>query len=797
MKSKNELNYKDLKMTCNPSIFNFDSTADLESIQEGIGQDRGIKALEFGLQVDVKGYNLYLEGPSGVGKTSYTRNYLNKLALKKKVPSDWCYVYNFDIPNEPIAVELPAGKGKEFKDDMDGFIKEIKKDIQKTFNNDDFEKEKALIKQEFESKRSALLDKLNENANKYNFQVKTAQNGIYMMPIVDGKVIQEEEFDKLDDEIKKEYEEKSVVVQEQIMTVINQIKEIERQSDKKISEWQSNVALLTVNAHINYLKSKYKRIKKINNFLNAVKQDVLKNIPVFLEDPSQNSNSQQQPVNPAMKKQDPCLNYRVNLFIDNSNKEGAPVIMDSNYSYANLFGAIEYENYYGALKTDHTMLKPGLMQQANGGYIIFQAKDLLANGICYEALKKALRIKQVAIENANEQRSSMVLISLKPEPIPLNLKVILIGNAQIYQTLLAMDSDFRKLFKIKVEFEETAKMNTENVNKLAQIIHGFCEYEGLPHLDKEAMARLVEYGSKLAGSHSKISTRFDDLMQVVGEAATWAKISRSKVVTPKFIDKALSERIERVKKYDEKYLEMIEQNTLLIDTSGSKVGQLNGLTVMTIGDYTFGKPARITVNTYTGKTGIVNIEREVEISGPSHSKGVFILTGYLGEMFAQDIPLCLTASICFEQLYNGVDGDSASSTELYGLLSSLSEIPINQSIAVTGSVNQKGQIQPIGGVNEKIEGFFQVCKSRGLDGSHGVMIPIQNVDNLQLSDEVVEAVKNKQFHIYAVSTIEEGIEVLTGVPAGKKDKNGHFPAGTVNYLVYEKLKKYAKISKQD
>ncbi len=797
MKSKNELNYKDLKMTCNPSIFNFDSTADLESIQEGIGQDRGIKALEFGLQVDVKGYNLYLEGPSGVGKTSYTRNYLNKLALKKKVPSDWCYVYNFDIPNEPIAVELPAGKGKEFKDDMDGFIKEIKKDIQKTFNNDDFEKEKALIKQEFESKRSALLDKLNENANKYNFQVKTAQNGIYMMPIVDGKVIQEEEFDKLDDEIKKEYEEKSVVVQEQIMTVINQIKEIERQSDKKISEWQSNVALLTVNAHINYLKSKYKRIKKINNFLNAVKQDVLKNIPVFLEEPSQNSNSQQQPVNPAMKKQDPCLNYRVNLFIDNSNKEGAPVIMDSNYSYANLFGAIEYENYYGALKTDHTMLKPGLMQQANGGYIIFQAKDLLANGICYEALKKALRIKQVAIENANEQRSSMVLISLKPEPIPLNLKVILIGNAQIYQTLLAMDSDFRKLFKIKVEFEETAKMSTENVNKLAQIIHGFCEYEGLPHLDKEAMARLVEYGSKLAGSHSKISTRFDDLMQVVGEAATWAKISRSKVVTPKFIDKALSERIERVKKYDEKYLEMIEQNTLLIDTSGSKVGQLNGLTVMTIGDYTFGKPARITVNTYTGKTGIVNIEREVEISGPSHSKGVFILTGYLGEMFAQDIPLCLTASICFEQLYNGVDGDSASSTELYGLLSSLSEIPINQSIAVTGSVNQKGQIQPIGGVNEKIEGFFQVCKSRGLDGSHGVMIPIQNVDNLQLSDEVVEAVKNKQFHIYAVSTIEEGIEVLTGVPAGKKDKNGHFPAGTVNYLVYEKLKKYAKISKQD
>ena len=794
MKKKNELSYKDLKMTCNTSIFDFETTEELEPIQSGIGQDRGIKALEFGLQVNVKGYNLYLEGPSGVGKTMYTKNYLDKIASKQRPPHDWCYIYNFDNPNEPIAVDLPAGQGKEFKEAMEGFIKEIKKDIKKTFNNDDFEKEKALIKQEFETKRSALLEQLNKEASKYDFQVKTAQNGIYMMPVVDGKAIEEEEFDKLDEEIKKQYEEKSTIVQEQIMNVIGQIKEIERLSDKKISEWQSNIALLTVNVHINYLKSKYKRYKKINQFLTNIKQDILKNISAFL-DTDENKNQQAQaPQNPMNKKQDPCLNYRVNLFVDNSNCEGAPVIMDSNYSFNNIFGTIEYENYYGSLKTDHTMLKPGLLQQANGGYIVFQAKDLLANPACYENLKKALRVKKVGIENVSEQRSSMVLVSLKPEPIPLDLKVVLIGNDSIYQTLLAMDSDFRKLFKIKVEFEETAAINKENVNKLAQIIHGFCENEELPHLDKDAMARLIEYASKLAGSHNKISTRFNDLIQVVGEAATWAKISRSKTVTAKFIDKALEQRVERVKKYDERYMEMIKENTLLINTSGFEVGQLNGLTVLTIGDYSFGKPAKITVNTYTGKSGIVNIEREIDISGPSHSKGVYILSGYLGEMFAQDIPLCLTASICFEQLYNGVDGDSASSTELYGLLSSLSGIPINQSIAVTGSVNQKGEIQPIGGVNEKIEGFFQICKMRGLDGSHGVMIPIQNVDNLQLSDEIIEAVKNKKFHIYSVSTIEEGIEVLTGVPAGKKDKDGHFPAGTVNYLVYEKLKKYAKVS---
>ena len=792
MKEKNELSYRDLKMVCDQKMFKFETTKELEPINDGIGQERGIKALEFGINVDVKGYNLYIEGPSGVGKTMYTKNYLDGISSKKKVPNDWCYIYNFQNPNEPIAVSLPAGQGKEFKESMEGFIKEVKKDIKKTFNADDFEKEKALIKKEFEEKREVVLTKLNEDSQKHGFQVKSAQNGIYMMPVVEGKVIQEEEFDKLDEEIKKQYEEKSVIVQQQIMDAISVIKQIERQSDKKVSEWQSNVALLTVNAHINYIKSKYKRNKKITQFLNDVKQDVLKNVSYFLEE-DKAPNSQQMQQGPAQRKQDPCLNYRVNLFIDNSDREGCPVVMDSNYSFQNLFGKLEYENYYGSLKTDFTMLKPGLMHKANGGYIIFQAKDLLANGMCYEELKRVLRIKELSIDNTMEQRSSMAMISLKPEPIPLDLKVILIGNSNIYHTLLSIDSDFRKLFKIKVEFEETAPINEENVNKLARFVHTFCEQEELPPLDRTAMARIVEYASRLAGDNDKLSTRFTDIAQVVGEAGTWAKLSKNKIVTEDIVNKALAERVERIKKYDARYIEMIKENTLLINTTGSCVGELNGLTVLTIGDYTFGKPAKITVNTYTGKQGVVNIEREVEMSGSTHTKGVYILSGYLGELFAQDIPLCLTASICFEQLYNGVDGDSASSTELYGLLSSLSGIPIKQSIAVTGSVNQKGQIQPIGGVNEKIEGFFQICKMRGLDGSHGVMIPVQNINNLQLSDDVVDAVKNKKFHIYAVSTIEEGIEVLTGVPAGRKDKDGNFPAGTINYLAYEKLKKFAKI----
>ena len=796
MKRNNELNYKQLKMTCDPKIFNFETTDELESISTGIGQERGLKALEFGLSVDINGYNVYVEGPYGVGKTSYVKTLLSSISKKKKVPNDWCYVYNFDNPNEPVAISLPAGQGKEFRDSMKNFIIEIKTDLRNTFNNDDFEKEKNLIKQEYEIKRNILLEDLNKKSAEYGFTVKSSQTGIYMMPILNGKTIAEDEFNNLADDVKKDFEDKSTIVQQHIMEAIGQIKAIEKESDKRLQEWQSNVALLTINAHINLIKNKYKKNKKINTFLDSVKSDILKNINSFTVDEKQLDSKIQGPqaAHPEIYK--PWLNYRINLFIDNSSLEGAPVVADTNYSYHNIFGKLEYENYYGTLKTDYTMLKPGLLHIANGGYLVFQANDLLTNTLCYDSLKKVLRSKSLGIENTADPRSSMVMISLKPEPIPLDLKVVLIGDENLYQTLLAIDSDFRKLFKIKVEFADEAPMSKENMIRLARFVKGYCEHEELPPLDAGAMAKVVEYASKLADSQDKLSTRFTDLSLIIGEAATWAKLAKSKLITAEFIDKALTQKIDRVKKYDDKYMEMINDNTLLIDTKGFEVGQINGLTIMNVGDYTFGKPVKITANTYTGKNGIINIEREVELSGSSHSKGILILSGYLGEMFAQDMPLSLTASICFEQLYSGVDGDSASSTELYALLSSLSGIPINQAFAVTGSVNQKGDIQPIGGVNDKIEGFFHVCKSRGLDGSHSVIIPKQNIKNLNLSNEVVQAVKDGNFHIYAISTIEEGIELLTGVPAGSKDENGNFPAGAINYLVYQKLKKYAESSKE-
>lgn len=790
---RNELTYKDLKKICNPDVFEFETTEELDNVGLVYGQERAVAALQFGLSINSKGYNLYVEGPAGVGKTMYTKEYVSELASKQKTPDDWCYIYNFDNPNEPIAVSLPAGEGKVFAQNMDALIEDVKKYLKRTFNNEDFEKEKKLIKQKYEEKRERLLDNLNKETLKNNFQVKAAPNGIYMLPVFEGKTLDEAEFDKLDDAIKSRYEEKSPIVQEQIMQVIGQLKLIEKESEKKIDEWQSNIALLTINAYINPIRANYKKNTKITTFLDNVKKDILKNIEHFIAEEIATPPTPQAPKPEVIK---PWLNYRVNLFVDNSNTQGSPVIMDSNYSYQNIFGKLEYENQYGMLRTDYTMLKSGTLHKANGGYLILQAQDLLTNQPCYDALKKALSIKEASIDNNMEQRSSLVMISLKPEPIPLNLKVILIGDANIYHTLLSLDPDFRKLFKIKVEFEESAPRTDDTMLKLAKFVHSYCEKEGCLPLDKGAMAIVVEFASRLSDDKEKLSTHFNEIGEIVSEASTWAKLSRKKIVTVDYVQKALDKRVERVKKYDQKYTELIEENSLLIDTEGYKVGEINGLTVLTIGDYSFGKPTKITANTFMGKAGVINIERETEMSGSSHSKGILILRGYFGEKFAQDFPLSLTASLCFEQLYNGVDGDSASSTECYAILSSLSGMPINQAIAVTGSVNQKGIIQPIGGVNEKIEGFYAICKKRGLTGEQGVIIPIQNVRNLHLSDNVIESVKQGKFHIYAVSTIDEGIEILTGVPAGKQTKSGTYPAGTINYLVYEKLKKYYENSKE-
>ena len=783
-----ELSYTQLKKSCDPASFKFKTTKELEPFTGTIGQARGIKAMEFGLNIDIKGYNLYLEGPTGIGKTIYARNKLEAIAKTKPVPDDWCYVYNFENPNEPIAISLPAKMGKEFTNDMAQFIENIKVEIKTAFNNQDFATEKANIEKSVEEKKIKMIEKLNKDAARQGFEIKNTPSGIYFLPMINGKTLAEDEFNALDEATKSEFERRSVEIQKETIDVMSKIKELERKANEKMSSWQNNIALFAVSIQINELRNKYKRFAKIQTFLKDVQKDILSNLTEFIAEP-QPQPQMPMPRNDVLK---PWQKYQVNLFVDNSNLEGAPVIIDSNPSYYNLFGKLEYENTYGTLRTDFTLIKPGLIHKANGGYIVLQIRDLLTNPVIWDSFKRILRTKLIYVDTLKDyQMNTVAIASLKPEPIPVNIKVLLIGPSNVYYQLLNFDEDFKKLFKVKVEFDEEAPRTDANMFKIAQFIHNFCEKEKAPHFNAGAVAEVIEYCSRSVENQNKLSTQLNDITELLGEACTWAKMDGAKTVTAAYVKKAVVERIERINKYDQRLVEMIQNGTIMIDTDGQKVGQINGLSIMSIGDYSFGKPAKITANTYVGKSGIVNVEREVELSGTSHSKGVMILAAYIGEKFAQERPLSLTASLCFEQMYNGVDGDSASSTELYAILSSLSDLPIKQNIAVTGSVNQKGEIQPIGGVTDKIEGFFSICKLRGLTGEQGVMIPYQNIKNLNLNDDVIKAVKDGMFHIYAIKNIDEGIELLTGVPAGKKNKNGEYTVGTVNYLVNEKLKRYS------
>lgn len=787
-----ELTFNQLRKDCDPSFFKFKTTRELDPFNGVIGQARGIKAMEFGLNIDIKGYNLYIEGPTGIGKTIYAKNKLNELAKTKEVPDDWCYLYNFANSNEPQAINLPAGLGREFTSDMNQFVETIKNEIKSAFNNQDFEKEKEAMRKDVEEKKIRMIEKLNKDAAKQGFEIKNTSSGIYFLPMINGKTLTEEEFNSLDEKTKAEFEARSVAIQQETIETMKKIKEMETKANDKMNSWQNNIALFAVTIQVNELRNKYKKFPKIQNFLKNVQKDILTNLNDFIEDEKPgNMNPQVQLAKNVNGK--PWDKYKVNLFVDNSELTGAPVIIDSNPSFYNLFGKLEYENSFGTMRTDFTLIKPGLIHKANGGYIVLQVRDLLTNPILWDSFKRVLRTKLIHVDTLKDyQMNTVAIASVKPEPIPVNIKVVLVGPSNIYYHLLENDEDFRKLFKVKVEFDEEAPRTESNMFKIAQFIHNFCEKEKAPHFNAGAVAKVIEYCSRMVENQTKLSTQLNDITELLGEACTWAKMEKAKVVTAEYVKKAIAMRIERINKYDQRLVEMIQNGTIMIDTTGQKVGQINGLSVMHIGDYSFGKPAKITANTYIGKSGIVNIEREVSLSGTSHSKGVMILSAYIGEKFAQEKPLSLSASLCFEQMYNGVDGDSASSTELYALLSSLSELPIKQNIAVTGSVNQKGEIQPIGGVTDKIEGFFNICKLRGLTGDQGILMPYQNIKNLNLNDEVIAAVRDGMFHIYAIKTIDEGIEVLTGVPAGKKNKNGEYTVGTVNYLVNEKLKKYAK-----
>ncbi len=794
IKETARLSFDVLKRTVDYTIFEFETTEQVQELTSIVGQERGRQVMNFGLNVKQIGYNIYVAGIPGTGKNTFTHSLINEFAQEEAQLSDWCYVYNFEDEYKPKILQLPVGLGKKLQVDMQELIQSLREDIPRAFNEENYQKEKALIIRRFKEKSGKVLEKLNSIALDFGFIIRQSGTGFMTVPLKDGEPINEEDFRNLDEGQQKQIEENSAMLQEKVLDFTNKLRELEKETKSTIEKLDQKVALVAAGYHLDELKRNYKECRTVIDYLEAVQTDILNNISDFINgETEQHAN----PLQGALRKNKGAnfpMKYEVNLLVEHSDTEGAPVITADNPTYYNLVGKVEYEGRMGVMTTNFTKIKPGYLHKANGGYLIIQAKDILTNSYAWEGLKRALLNSKLQIENLGEHTGLMTTTSLSPEPMPLDVKVVLIGNLDIYQSLYHFDEDFSKLFKIKADFDVEMNFNLENMNRLASFIHTHCEKHQLRHFDRTAVAKLVEYSIRLVGHQDKLSTRFNQLVEIIYEADTWAKLKDDQLVSEEHIVRAIKEREYRSNLYEEKIHENINAGLILIDTYGKKVGQVNGLAVYNVGQYSFGKPTRITATTFVGRNGIINIERESKMSGNLHNKGVYILGGYLGQKFAQKQPLALTASLAFEQSYGGIDGDSASSTELYALLSSLAEIPINQALAVTGSVNQKGEIQPIGGVNEKIEGFFKVCKERGLTGKQGVLIPYQNVKNLMLKEEVIEAVKKEKFHIFAVKTVEEGIEILTDMPAGEQNELGEYADNTIFKKVEDKLKKYIQYS---
>ena len=799
MKKIKELKSSSLNNTFNVDSLQFTTTDEIEPFNGIIGQERALEAIKSAMQIPQKGFNLYISGTLGIGKTAYALSVVNSLSEKLPVPQDYCYINNFENPNEPIAVCLAPGEGMEFKQDMNRFINSIITRINKELTGDMYEKEKKTIVDRYKRAKENLMREFDKSTFEKGFKVRNTENGIYFSPVHNGVVLDEKSFKVLDEKTKKYFEEKSPEIQEQTLQVLKELDALDKKCEQVLKEWENNLATFAVTQCMSDLKIKYKKNLKIQNFLYSIQSDVVKNVEFFKKDNSEKdlkmmSNPYLMQQMMKAKNQKPWERYRVNLVINNDRLQHAPVVLCKNPNYFDLFGKLEFESTPQGTKTNYNMLKPGLIHKANGGFLIINIRDLLLSAPTWEAFKRVLRNQELSIDSSRDIHQPITVVSLKPEPIPINMQVILIGSELHYQQLCAMDADFKKLFKVKADFDDTYDRNKENVKKLVQFIAYVCKKHSLLPFDKTGVKEIIEYSSKCAGNQNKLTAIMQDISDLIIESNFIATSSRKKIITDYEVQKALEAKTKRFSKYNDALNKMIKQGDIIISTSGKKVGQINGLTIAVSGDCSFGQPVRITANTFIGKSGVLNIEREVSMSGKSHSKGVFILSAYIGEKYAQDIPLSLTASICFEQLYNPIDGDSASSTELYAILSSLADVPINQSLAVTGSVNQKGEIQPIGGVTDKIEGFFKVCKEKGLNEENGVLIPYQNIKNLTLSDEIVEAVKSGKFHIYPVNSIDEGIEILTGIPAGKQNEDGTYEEGTINYLVYKKLEKYAQNS---
>ena len=793
-----ELSADELRWRIDLATLPFQTTEEVDVCKEIIGQPRALNAIRVGLEIESPGYNIFITGLAGTGRTTTIKSLLEKIDRKKRIPDDLCYVNNFKNPDMSRILSLPAGKGSALKKDMDQLIESMQKSIPQIFDSESYNEKRKQTVEILREKQKELLKSLEEKVKAAGFTLMQVQFGPYVkhdvVPLVEGKPVSLEQLEELVNQGKYSLEgfaqlkEKYSALTSELETAFKKGREIERKIVAALKDLDREVVLPLIDELIHVIRERYP-YAKVSEYLDEVRESLLEHLDRF------RAKEEEKPSPLAglipIAQVDPFQEYRVNLIVDNKETKGAPVIIENSPSYKNLFGTVERVfDRSGLWRTDFSRIKAGSLLRANGGYLLLNARDALLEMGVWSALKRTLKTRKVEIQ-AYDPLYMLTTTALKPEPIEVNLKVVMIGDDYLYHLLYNYEEDFRKIFKIKADFDIVMENNKDNIARYASFISMICQNDKLKPFDRTGVAAVVEYGIRLAGNKKKLSTEFNKIVDIIREANYWAVKENSPSVKEEHVDKAIEEKIYRLNMIEDKIQELIKEGVIMIDITGDKVGQVNGLSILNMGDYSFGRPSKITAETSLGRAGVINIEREADLSGKTHNKGVLILSGYLRGKYAQEKPLSMSSSICFEQSYSGVEGDSASSTEVYAILSSLSSHRLRQDIAVTGSVNQKGEIQPIGGVNQKIEGFFDICRAKGLNGKQGVMIPYININDLMLRKDVVKAVREGKFHIYPVKTIDQGIEILTGVKAGEKKEDGTYEEGTVNYLVNKRLRELA------
>ncbi len=764
-----------LRLVCDPDELKFETTAEFNPHRNIIGQPRGTRAIQFGINIQSEGYNIYALGRTGTGRATAIEHFLQHLAQDQDTPDDWVYVYNFSTPHKPRAIEFPPGEGRLFQERMAKLLTCLREDLPKAYEADTYQEAVTQLSEALAKKKNEWLSSLQMKAGQQGFGLMNTPSGLMLTPIQDGQPMPPQAFQQLPVEQRQTLETAQRTLMGELQTIMEQIHQLEEQTREQIKEIDRAVAETAVQHNMQFLRETYADQDEVLLYLNELHEDVINQIEDFA--PSADSDH-------AID----LRRYEVNLFVDRADTAGTPVVVEQNPTFHNLIGRLEYEMMGGIVTTHFTNIKCGSLHQANGGYLIMNAADVLRDGRTWEALKRALKSNNVDLRQFATMDGSHVLAkSLDPEPIPLNVKIILMGSPGLYYYLYDNDEDFATLFKVRADFDSMMPRTLDNMQEYVMFVATICHEESLNHFDKTAVAKIIEYGSWLVEDQTKLSAEFGKIADLIREASFWGEQNGRQTVNAADVSQALAERTQRGNLMEMRLRERILENTVFIATDGAVIGQVNGLSVLDMGEYSFGQPGRITARSFMGDDGITHIERETQMSGPIHEKGVMTLRGYLGGKYAQKQPLTLSVSLTFEQSYSMVDGDSASSTELYAILSTLSQLPIKQGIAVTGSVNQYGEVQPIGGVNEKVEGFFRICEARGLTGEQGVMIPVSNVVDLMLPEDVVTAVANDQFHIWSIRSIDEGIELLTDVAAGTANDEGTYPEGTVHHLVQKRL----------